>query len=218
MKERITPADNVSTTKRETTTIVRERTGDPFGLMGRHWKTIAGAAVAGMLVAWVVAAMQPDRYRASVLAAVAPVAEALDPSELLRGVEVLEQRTVVATVAALAKAPSTAAQALGENAGYSIDAAVLPNTNLVRVDVEGANAARATEIANRVPALLGQQARNMFKVYGVTPVSPATQPAEAISPHAGRAVAAGLLIGLILGAVIAYAMEKSRNAAKPVQV
>ena len=117
----------------------------------------------------------------------------------------------------MASAPPTRSEATGNESGYDIGASVLPNTNLVRIDVEGANADNAAAIANRIPALLSRQARAMYKVYGVTPVSEAAAFSEVVSPNTGRAIASGLLIGLILGVVIAYAMEKSRFAARSFQ-
>ncbi len=185
---------------------------DAYAAIGRHWKPVAAAAIAGMIVAWLFTALQPDRYRATLLAAVSPLGETLNATDVLRGVEVLEQRTVVATVAALASTPSTTRPATQpDTAGYTIDASVVPNTNLVRIHVEGPDAARATAIANGLPAILSQHTRSMFKLYGVTPVSPATRPTEPVSSASARAILAGLLIGLVIGAAIAIGIDKSRR-------
>lgn len=185
---------------------------DAYAAIGRHWKPVVAAAIAGMIVAWLFTALQPDRYRATLLAAVSPLGETLNATDVLRGVEVLEQRTVVATVAALASTPSTTRPATQPDAaGYTIDASVVPNTNLVRIHVEGPDAARATAIANGLPAVLSQHTRSMFKLYGVTPVSPATQPTEPVSTGSPRSILAGLLIGLVIGAAIAIGIDKSRR-------
>ena len=188
--------------------------GDAFSSIRRHWQVVLGAAVLGMLLAWIISAMQPRSYRASVLAAVSPLADTLDPSDVLRGVEVLEQRTVIATMAALAMTDGVIRQAAqgGAADGVSVNAAVLPNTNLVRVDVDAPDAARATAVASRIPALLGAQARSMYRLYGVTTVAPPSE-ADAVTPRSERAIIAGLLIGLIIGALIAYAMDRTRPSA-----
>lgn len=158
-------------------------------------------------IAWLMAAMQPPRYRATALAAVAPLSEELQPNELLRGMEVLERRTVVATIAALASTATTRAQ-VAAGSGYGIVAAVVPNTNLFRVEVEGRNAAQAAAIANRIPAVLSAQTRAMYKYYGVRVVSPAATPADPFVPRPGRAIVAGLIIGLFLGALAAYVAQR----------
>lgn len=185
---------------------------DAYTAIGRRWKLVVVAAVAGMIVAWLFTALQPDRYRATLLAAVSPLSDTLNATDVLRGVEVLEQRTVVATVAALAATPfTTRAATQADDAGYTIDASVLPNTNLVRIQVEGPEAARAAAIANGLPAILSQHTRSMFKLYGVTPVSPATAPADPVSSGSGRTILAGLLLGLIIGAAIAIGIDKTRR-------
>jgi capsular polysaccharide biosynthesis protein len=172
--------------------------------LARDWLRI-GLITAGVaLLAWGLAVMQPPRYRASALAAVAPLSEKLQPNEALRSVEVLERRTVVATIAALASTPSTRSRARATSA-YEIQASVLPNTNLFRIDVEGANRAEAAAIANRLPALLSEQTQAMFRYYAVTMVSPATPPESPFLPRPGRAIAAGAMIGLFLGLLASYA-------------
>ena len=178
--------------------------------MTRHWKLLAAAAAAGLIMAWLFSALQPDRYRATLLAAVAPHGDTMTTTDVLRGLEVLEQRTVVATVAALATTPAATQPAVQSDSGYTIHASVLPNTNLVRIEVEGADASRAAAIANRLPPVLSQHTRAMFKFYSVTPVSSASQPAEPLSSGSVRTILAGLLVGLVIGAAIAIAIEKSR--------
>jgi len=173
----------------------------------RDWKRIALIAIAATLFAWILASMQPPRYRASALAAVGPLTDTLQPNELLRGVEVLERRTVVSTIAALA---STAGTRAGAAAGsdYQIDASVVPDTHLFRVAVEGGDAARTAAIANRIPQLLGEQTRAMYKYYGVTMIAPAVTPTAPVGSGPQRPIAAGLAIGLVLGILAAYARHR----------
>ncbi|HEX6083723.1 MAG TPA: hypothetical protein VF266_04305 [Thermoanaerobaculia bacterium] len=173
-------------------------------LMLRDWKRVLLTTVAVTAIAWSLAAMQPRRYRASVLASVGPLTETLEPNELLRSVEVLERRTVVGTVAALATTPATRAR-VAVASGYRVEPAVLPNTNLFRVDVEGENAAQTAAIANRFPDVLNAQTRAMYKYYGVSMISPAATPDAPFSPRTGRAIAAGFAIGLFLGLLAAFA-------------
>jgi hypothetical protein len=174
----------------------------------RSWKLIVLPALATMLIAWMIAALQPKRYRASALAGVAPIRQGLAVHEFLRGVEALERRTVIATVAALASTPGTEKQAVGSLARhYDINAVVLPNTSLFRVDVEGPDAAEAAAVANRVPAILATQTRAMFEVYSVTMVSDAVASTAPISPRVSRAIAAGLVLGLLIGAALVYVLH-----------
>lgn len=172
-------------------------------IVARDWKRVALTTIAVTLIAWSIGSLQPPRYRASALAAVAPLGQSLEPNELLRGVEVLERRTVVATIAALAATSVTRTQAAADS-DYAIRAVVLPNTNLFRIDVEGADAAQTAMIANRVPNVLSAQTRAMYKYYGVTMVSPAAPPEAPYLPRPSRAIAAGLPLGILLGVLATY--------------
>jgi capsular polysaccharide biosynthesis protein len=180
--------------------------GSVASTLRRNWKLIAAMTVIAALIGWIISAMQPARYRASALAAIAPLPEGLEANEFLRGVEVLERRTVVVTVASLASTAATRTQ-VAAGPDYAIEAAILPNTNLVRIDVDGGDGAQAAAIANRVPAVLNAQARAMFKYYGVTMVSPATRPTSPFLPRPARAIIAGILIGLFLGCLAAWAAQ-----------
>lgn len=188
---------------------------DALRRIGRHWKLIIAIAAVATLIAWMFAALQPKRYRASAIAAVTPNVNTLAVSEVLRGVDTLERRTLVATIAALASTPLTRRQTIGseEGDGYTIEAVVMPNTNLLRVNVEGADPKRVATIANKVPDVIGAQTTAMYKFYRVTMASEAGVPHVAAYPRVGRTVAAGLLVGLALGAIVAYSIDRRRPAA-----
>lgn len=166
-----------------------------------RWVPIVITIAAALLVAAIVAAALPKRYRATAVGVVAPVTSSLSPSEAFHGVEALDRRSLVATVAAL---PSTS---WSQKSDYDISTAVLPNTNLIRIDVDASSPEMAASVANTTLNELGIQTTSMFKYYGVTPVTRALPPAAPASPHRMRILAAGLLIGLLLAAGVAYALE-----------
>lgn len=163
-----------------------------------------------MLLAWLITALQPKRYRVVAIAAVGPVMDQMSPSEVLKGVEVLDRRVIVASLAALASAPMI--QRSLPAGGYEVDAAVLPNTNLFRIEVEGASSQRAAQIANAIPGLLSRHAQAMYTLYGVTLVSPAVPDAEPLRPRAARAAAVGLILGLMAGVAAAWLLDRRRRA------
>ena len=158
-----------------------------------------------VVIAAIVAAALPKRYRATAVGVVAPLTNSLSPSEAFHGVEALDRRSVVATVAAL---PSTALSTTGsQRRDYDISAAVLPNTNLVRIDVDANSPEMAASVANTTLNDLGAQTTSMFKYYGLTPVTRALPPAAAASPHRARILLAGLVIGLFLAVGVAYVLD-----------
>lgn len=179
------------------------------------WPLIAAMTLFGAVVAWLIGTMQPERYRAVTIAAIVPAGETLETTDRIRGIQALDQPTIVATVAAMASMPIITNDALGPNAsGYSVRAVVLPSTNLLRIEVDGGDAARATAIANRVPPLLSARTRAIFGLYGVGMVSPAEAP-ELIFPRIGRIVAGGLVVGLLLGLTLAWLRNAMQHAAAP---
>lgn len=162
------------------------------------------ATVLTVLAAWLLSAAQPKRYRVSAFAAIVPVAGKLGAEDQIRATQALEQRTIVGTVAALVSMPVITDAAISQaDRGYALRAVVLPNTNVLRIEVDGASPARAAAIANAVPALLSARTGTLFGLYGVKIVSPASG-AELVFPRTGRILAAGLVLGLILGLAIAW--------------
>ena len=180
--------------------------------LSRHWKVAALIVAVVTLLAWLLAAAQPKRYQATAMASIAPRVNTLSVSETFHGVDTLERRVVISTVAALASTPLTLreAKAAGDD---KVDAAVVPTTNLFRINVESSNAQRAATLANAIPAVLNVQAQQMYKVYGVSLISPATTPTSAALPRTERAVIAGLIAGAVLGVAAAWILERLRRPA-----
>lgn len=184
---------------------VPDASADFVRIARAHWRTLAVIVAVTTLGAAIIAIASPRRYRATAIGVVAPLTSALTPSEAFHGVEALDRRSVVATVAAL---PSTTRL----SPDYEISAAVLPNTNLVRVDVVAKTPEVAASVANTTLSQLAVQTTSMFKYYDVTPVTRAAPPEAADSPHRGRIIAAGLVLGLILGTGFVYALSRSSIA------
>ena len=181
----------------------------------RHWPIVLIAALAAMLLGWLFSAVQPKRYRATAIGAVAPAVEKLETTDLLRGVDALERRVIVSTLAALASTPVVTTPTIPPSLhGYTINASVVPNTNLFNVNVEGADPRQVAAIANRVPAALSVPATSMYKLYRVTLVSPASAPSAPYLPRTGRAAIAGLLLGSVVGVAFAWLLDRRRTYAR----
>jgi capsular polysaccharide biosynthesis protein len=175
----------------------------------RHWRVAAAVAVAITLFVWIIAAAQPKRYRAVATAAVAPYAQQMDKSEVLRGVDVLTEPVIIDTIAALAATPLTLRQTR-VTPEDRVESDVVVTTNLFTVTVEARDPARAAAIANAVPAAVATQSRTLFPMYGVRIVSAATPPSRPALPRMPRALATGIILGIALGSLTAYAIERRR--------
>ena len=187
-------------------------------LLLRKWLTILMAMLAAVVIGAALGALQPKQYRASSVAAVVTTGSNAHPDELFRGMEVLEQRTIISTVAALVTLPATLEQAWeGHEPAkhYAINATVLPMTNLIRIDVDGGDPSVAAVIANRVPLVLNNQVHLMYGVYGVRTMSQATLPATVIGPRLFRIVIMAAVLGFIIGIGLVIAMDVARRKQIP---
>ncbi len=192
---------------------VLESRDDLASTLGRHWKVAVLIVVAVTALAWLVISLQPKRYRATAIAAVVPLVGTLTPQDIIRGVDALERRVVVSSLAAIAGMPATRRR-VRASADYTIEAMVLPNTNLFRIEVEGPDPRRAAAIANDVPPIIAGHARAMYRLYDVTLVSEAARPSKPATPRLVRSLAAGVALGAFLGVVAAWLLDRRRSGAR----
>jgi hypothetical protein len=172
----------------------------------RHWAAGFAVFVAAIAIAAVATVARPAVYRATAVAAVVPLADQLAGTDMLRSVEALDRRVIVASVAALATsvAPET------DGPRLDVAAAVMPNTSLIRITVEGPDAQRAADVANLLPGQLSGQTRSLFRVYDVVLVIPAEPPTESSRPRLSRALGLGAVAGVLFGLMTAWLLESRR--------
>lgn len=156
--------------------------------------------------AFVVTSRQTPVFRTTATVAVVPSAAIREVPDLMRGLETLERRTVIATFAQI---PSTerireaAARALTLQRDslpyYRTQAFVIPNTNLIRIEVEGPDPVRATALANALVSTTTVEAEAMYRVFEVTALAGAVPPTGPVAPNPRRALALAAILGAFLG-------------------
>lgn len=192
--------------------VVRGAADEVVRPIARHWKLVVPTTVAATLLAWLIAATEPKRFLSEVLVSVSPTVNQLSDSEALHGIDALERRVVVATIAALASSDSTRRRAIRALGGdYEIDATVLPSTNLIRIRVEGPDPEQVAAIANSIPPILDEQTRAMYRVYTIATISAGVVPEAPFLPRVERAVMVGLVLGVLLSVAIAYLIDRRRS-------
>lgn len=179
----------------------------------RWWVTVLVVGAA-LTMGAVLTSRETPRYRTSALLVVVPNSRAESNTDILRSLETLERRTVVATFAKIAAARETrdgAAQRLqlepGELSSYSVSAAVLPNTNMIRIDVAGPDRERVAEVANAAAAHVRRKGRSLYRIFSLLIVGQAEPAYRPYHPDPRRNLIAAGLIGLFLGIIAAYATE-----------
>lgn len=181
------------------------------------WWAVLLPPLVAMAAAALLTTREPQVYRAAATATVAPAAEIENPSDVMRGLETLERRTVIATFASVAETRETRESAstragLPERgrSGYRVRASVVPSTNIIRVTVEGPEPEHVSALANSVVDVLGGRAREMYRIFEIRPLQAASAPRTPIHPDPVRNVTIAGVLGLFAGFVLALALEHLR--------
>ena len=130
-----------------------------LALQRRWW--IVLVVLAGAVAASVgLTGRERPMFRASTTHVVIPNTTVESPAEIMRTIETLERRSIIATFAKIPMSPAMRDQAAKEMAietaalsSYRVSSGVVPNTNLIKVDIEGPDArVAAAKDAEAMPA------------------------------------------------------------------
>jgi len=165
---------------------------------------------------------QPRIYHASATIVVTPNTGVEGTADILRSLETLERRSVIAT---FAKIPSTretreaAAKRLGLEAGglrdYRIEAFVLPNTNIIKVDVEGPDGQAVADVANAAAGVTREEVRRMYRIYTTKTLAEAVRATRPIHPDPRRNYVLAGILGAVLGVAATFVVGRLRGASAP---
>jgi capsular polysaccharide biosynthesis protein len=176
----------------------------------RYWWVIFFALVSGIGATAFFAERQAPTYRASATLVVAPNDRLTDPYEIAQSLETLDRRTVIATFAMLPSSRQVQERArnhlspgTSEFARYDVTTAVVPDTNIIRLSVQGPDRWFAAAFANALAAETIASAREYYSIYGIRVLDGASEQAEPVGPSLLRKVLAGALFGFLIGLVAA---------------
>lgn len=168
----------------------------------------------------VVTARQTPVYRSATMQFVVPNSRVQANGEILRSLDTLDRRSVLATIARVPLTKETrdeAAARMGlrpdELRTYRIGSFVLPNTNLIKVEVEGPNAERSAQLVNTVAVVMQDVGRDMYRIYKIDTLEGAVPASRPIRPTPGRNLLAGAVLGLFIGMFAAAVAEYVRSHA-----
>ena len=183
------------------------------GLRRRWWLPLItmGAAVG---VAWIWTSRAPRIYQSSSTLVVVPSSDVKETSDVLRSLETLERRSVIAT---FARIPGTAETreairttlALQREAvgAYRLNGSVLPNTNAIRVEAEGPDPQLAARIANAAAEITAREASALYRIYSMRQLAAAVPAHRPVRPEPIRNALAAAILGLFIGALAALAFD-----------
>lgn len=186
------------------------------------WLILVVIAVALAATVWFTSRQEPV-YETAALLVVAPSPET-EPDDIVRGLETLERRTVVATFARIPttrEARAAIAQHLGveekDLRGIRIHGSVIPNTNIVRISAEGPDAERVAATANAAAQLTAREATALYRIYTLHSLESASVPRRPDYPDPQRNLLVGAILGVVLGLGAALALDRLKVSRKSVR-
>lgn len=193
--------------------------------MARGWWSGVLVLVVTLAAAHVMTSRQTPVYRASATVVAQPDPSLTETADLLRSLEALERRTILATFSELAMSErirGRAADRLGipvvDLRGYHITSSIVPNTNILRISAEGPDAGGVARLAQAVAEVMGDEAQQLYRPFAVTILSEAVTPRGPKLPDPRRNAVVATVLGLFLGAGSAFALGRvgrTRRAGTP---
>lgn len=180
----------------------------------RYGWIVAVTIVLSVGAAAFVTARQTPIYEASAMMVLAPSTLVQSNAELMRGLETLERRTILATLARIPGAVDTrlaVAEQLGPQAEdvreYRISGSVLPNTHILRVDATGPDAVRAAEIANAAATVTRVEARSIYRIFSMRDLAQAVPRRTPVFPDPARNYLVAGVLGLLIGLLTVFSVD-----------
>ena len=192
------------------------------GILKGYWWVILLAVAIATVSTLYFAGRQTQEYHASSTLVVQPGASLATTHEIVDSLESLDRRSTVATLATL---PSSAlirgrAQrqlriAPAELAPYQVRTAIVPDTNVIEVAVDGPNPRLTAAFANAVADQAIGYTGAFYSIYTMKVLDRAAEPEHRAGPDLLRKVLAAGLLGLVVGLGAALHLNRSRG---PIQL
>lgn len=184
----------------------------------RYWWIAPLVAGIAMLATWALTAAQARVFQATAAMVIVPAASVTDATDMARSLDVLERRTLIATLAQVAETRETrldagsrarlAPEALAE---LTVDARVIPSTNIIRVRTEGSDPTHAAALANAIAAVTAEKGSRMYPLFALEPLEAAVAANEPVRPNLRRNLSIATMLGLFAGAGLALAATLGRR-------
>jgi uncharacterized protein involved in exopolysaccharide biosynthesis len=176
------------------------------------WMVLLSVAVA-MAVSALLTARERPLYRASASLVVAPTSTVDNTADILRSLDTLERRSVIATFARIPgslEARRAVSAALGlPLEEWRIEGSVMPNTNIIRIDAEGPDRARVADVANAAAEATRQEARALYRIFTMRTMAQAVPPARPAHPDLRRNLVVAAALGLLVGVLAALGWRRA---------
>lgn len=181
------------------------------------WWVILGVPLLAVLASSYLTRRQDPVFRSATEMAVVPSPELTEPADVMRGLETLERRTVIATFASIAETRETLGAAAArvtlvdsDVSRYRVQASVVPRTNIIRISVEGPDGERTSLLANTLAEVVAEEAKTMYQLFELRQMEAARPPRGPFHPDPSRNAMVAAVLGVFVGLFSALALDRLR--------
>jgi len=184
-------------------------------MLQRGWWIVALTALAALNAALIAAYLATPMYQTSARFVVSPNPSIISGRDAVSSLATLDKRSIVSTYAEFLNSQRIyleTLEALGLDPaamkGYSHNAVVLPDANILELTVIGPDPQMTALLANSI----GQHAigaiREVYAVYDIRFLDPAMPPGKPFSPNPTRDAVLAVTLGVVVGAALAILREQ----------
>ena len=184
----------------------------------RGWWLIVLTVLVATSVSLLVSYFTPPRYETFIRFVLAPNPDIFSSSwDLVSSLDTLDRRSIVNTYKELLASPTVYGQApeitaMGpELEDYNISSYVVPDSNVIELDVEGPDAHQVTLVANAIGNQAVKYINELYPVYVFSVLDRPVTPLKPVSPQPLQNAALAALFGGIIGTALAFTKEQLQN-------
>ena len=157
---------------------------------------------------------QTPIFQATTTLVVWPSKNITDANDIVRSLDTLDRRVYVAMYSKIPCSQmvrNRAQEKLGLSADqlkpYQITTIVIPDTNILKVSVEGPDPSLTANFANAVAEQAKQYIEETYSVFELKILDRATQPISPARPNMGRNLSVATVLGLLVGLALVFVRE-----------
>jgi len=184
----------------------------------QNWWIIALTVIAAVGVTLFINLLTQPVYRTRLQLLIVPNMLDFEGRDLIYSLDTLDQRSIVATYVEVLNSSRIRREAVSQvglepdaAAPYQLSAVALPEANVLELAAEGPEPDVAAELANAAAASTIHYFSETYDIYRIELLDPATVPNNPISPTPVRDASLALIMGLVLGGVLAIFRDQIRQ-------
>lgn len=184
----------------------------------QNWWIILLTVIVAVVMTLFLSLITRPTYRTNLQLLIVPNMTSFDGRDLIYSLDTLDQRSIVATYVEVMNSARIRREAItdvglseDEAPRYQLTTVALPEANVLELAVEGPEAERVADVANAAAAATLAYVSETYDIYRLELLDPAPVPAQAISPTPLRDVTLAIIVGLVLGGVLAIFRDQIRQ-------